>query len=306
MSELDLNSSELLIEGEDLSALLIPAEGALLARLNWHGRSILASTPWAHSVVAQDEPAPDEDSWVKGWRGGWQLCAPTAGAPAPNSPVIAFHGEASQAKWVLENRKSNEATFAWQSHPSKIDIRRTWRVGPGAMVSVSNILHNSSTESIEVILAEHLILGGDLLSEVAAGESVEIILPQTTQLAALDYSGAPNGSPVPWSDAQKEWGKLTSSTPARFAAVTLPHPMQIIVQGGDWEAVISWHGLSHALIWQEICQSQESPWNGSVIALGIEPTSTPHGLGSNLGGGITVEPEEKIAWGATLALGLRE
>jgi hypothetical protein len=297
-----MRNAELLIKGEELSAIIIPDEGALLSKLIWRERSVLACTPWSDSVVPQDLLATDENSWVKQWRGGWQLCAPTTGLPALNTAETAFHGAASQSKWILENQKSNEAKFSWQSSTGKIFISRRWVIGPGASISVFNILHNRASENSEVFLAEHLILGGDLLGELKTGESVVLIVPESSQLGLLDYAGYPSDIKLPWAEAKEDWGILNSDTPARVSALIDPNPMQVIVQGKDWKANISWQGLRHALLWQEILQSQESPWDGAVLAFGIEPTSTPHGFGSTLGGGITLNPDEKIEWGVTLSL----
>ncbi|MGV3732092.1 MAG: hypothetical protein ACO1N6_01660, partial [Microcella sp.] len=59
--------------------------------------------------------------------------------------------------------------------------------------------------------------------------------------------------------------------------------------------------LPHALLWEELAVSTDPPWNGQVRALGIEPTSTPHGAGTALDEGIVhLPPGGELTWSVAL------
>jgi hypothetical protein len=88
--------------------------------------------------------------------------------------------------------------------------------------------------------------------------------------------------------------------PAKVFALAHPQEKTISIEVGEWVARVEWEGLDHALIWQEFGTSTESPWNGEVFALGIEPTNVPHGLGANDSDGPFLSPGQTITWKTSL------
>jgi len=77
------------------------------------------------------------------------------------------------------------------------------------------------------------------------------------------------------------------------------------VRGPHVEAVVEWQGdaLPHALLWQEFAVSTEHPWNGQVVALGIEPTSTPHGAGTAFDSDLLrLAPGASLEWNVSLTV----
>lgn len=297
-------SSGLLIELGRSSAVVRPAEGGVLERFSWRGRDVLARTPWADDIAPSIEPAQDERSWVERWRGGWQLCAPTAGQPSPGRAPF-FHGEASQSPWVVLEHDRRSVTLRWQSRDGELSIHRRWRLIDEDVIEVDSRLENRTSGPRSVIIAEHLILGGHLLAPVLTGGSVSMTLPEAAEPVALEYDGLPSRS-APDADWRTRWTVMNRRGPARVIGLLRPHPLRIEVRGGDCSATISWEGLQHALIWQEPAVSPDEPWSSSVLALGIEPTTTPHGAGLDGGGALLVPAGSTVRWSARLTMSATE
>ncbi|MFM9877505.1 MAG: hypothetical protein ACKVOG_06615, partial [Rhodoglobus sp.] len=156
-----------------------------------------------------------------------------------------------------------------------------------------------------VVVAEHLILGGELLAPVVDGSAdLWLTPPAAVRLAPLSYLGRPDGDPRAWpGQALDRWSRVGSNTPARVAAVMDVEPGVIRIDGPHVSAAVSWVGLSHALLWEELAQSAEPPWNRSVIALGVEPTSAAHGLGTALPEGtISLAAGDSLTWSVELSV----
>jgi hypothetical protein len=82
-------------------------------------------------------------------------------------------------------------------------------------------------------------------------------------------------------------------------------PQRIGARGDHVEVLVEWQGsaLPHALLWEELGVSTEHPWNGQVTALGIEPTSTPHGAGTALDVALVhLPPGGELAWSVALSV----
>ncbi|MCY7412151.1 MAG: hypothetical protein LH471_03820 [Salinibacterium sp.] len=308
--------SSLRLQRGAVDALVWPAEGGVLTNLRVDGRSVLAVTPWAIGVVPHQAPAVTEAQWVERWRGGWQLCFPSAGLTDEKSPwPQSFHGVASQAAWSVLSADEHHVCLQWNDRFS-LTATRTWRLTDTG-VRVDTIAQNDSQETRSIVIAEHLVLGGDLLAPVFVGSAVlvesavldgtavlEIVPPDGTVIAMLDYSGHPLDEPVPWPGRIDErWSVVDRDTPARVAALVEVEPRSIVIRGSHAEATVSWHGLPHALLWEELARSTEAPWNAEVVALGVEPTSAPHGLGTAIPGGtITLMPGHTLSWGVELSI----
>lgn len=287
---------------DGISATVFPDEGGVLVDLVVDGRSVLAATPWAPRIMPSPGPAHEEATWVARWRGGWQLCFPTAGHPNPSAdPVESFHGDASQAPWREESRTADTMTLAWDDR-ELLSAERTWRLSADGAV-VATRVRNAGGATRVVIIAEHLILGGDVLDA-----PLELDVPAGTELRPLDYSGGPAGPPAPWpGDSAGRWASIDRATPPRVTGLAGVRPQRIGARGPHVDVVVEWRGaaLPHALLWTELGASTEHPWNGQVLALGIEPTSTPHGAGTTLdldlvrlppGGSLEWEVRLRVRW----------
>jgi len=302
-----VNAASLRLRRGAVDAWVLPSEGGVLTSLLISGRSVLAVTPWAHEVTLRELPAMTEAEWVERWRGGWQLCFPSAGLADENSPwPRGFHGVASQAPWRVLSADDAHVSLEWRDKYS-LTATRTWRL-MDAGVAVETVVRNDSQSNRPVVIAEHLVLGGDLLEPlIADGAQLEIVLPTGTDIARLDYSGHPLGEPAPWpGQIDERWRVVDRDTPARVAALVEVEPASVVIRGTHAEVTVSWHGLPHALLWEELARSTEAPWNGEVVALGIEPTSAAHGMGTAIPSGtITLVPGQSHSWGVELLVDWR-
>lgn len=284
----------------DVTATVLPDEGGVLVGAHVQGRPVLAATPWASAVVPSAHPAASEDEWVSRWRGGWQLCFPTAGHPDPASPLPqGFHGAASQAPWVEAARATESVTLDWADEHG-LWAHRVWRATPHGIAVATRVGNRGGTERV-LVIAEHLILGGDILAE-----PLTVDVPAATELRPLDYAGLPTGAPRAWpGEPSDQWMLIDRTTPARVVGLEGVEPRRVAVRGAHAEAVVSWQGsaLPHALLWEELGVSTEHPWNGQVVALGIEPTSTPHGAGTALDDSLVrLAPGGELTWSVSLTV----
>lgn len=288
---------------DQLSAEILPEEGAVMSQLSVNGTPIVAKTPWADEVTASAHPAKDEPTWVSRWRGGWQLCAPITGQPVASDAQPAFHGAASQANWTVSEVSSSEATLEWTDDLLGLAIRRTWSLLSAGRVKVSTKLKNLSPESRLFGIAEHLILGGDLLQPlIEQGARAKLDYSSGATLHELDYAGAPTGRVLQGTEIGPQFKVLDRLQQARVFALAGLQPQRISLAVGPWQLHIDWEGLPHALIWQEFATSLDHPWNGEVLALGIEPTTTPHGVGAAAPGNPFLAGHAEFEWSTTLTI----
>lgn len=284
-------------------ALVLPDHGGVAAELTVDGASVLAQTPWASEVLAGGRAAPDEATWVGRWKGGWQLCFPNAGAPDPGArPAQSFHGVASQDRWSVGDTDDTQVELHWADEAG-LSIRRRWSVSERTLAAVTTT-SNGGEATRRIGISEHLILGGEVLAPVVyAGETLQIDASGT--LVELDYAGTPTGGRVAWPG--EDWARVDRRTPARVAALRHPSPGIVTVTGPTLRATVSWKGLAHALLWEEMGASPDAPWNGAVHALGIEPTTTPHGAGTaDPDGAIDLLPGESMTWTTRLEIGFTD
>jgi hypothetical protein len=296
-----MNPSVILVAG-NLQAQIITEEGGVLSKLTAHGESFLTETPWSSKVTPAKFPAPDESAWVNNWRGGWQLCAPNTGLPQSDCLTPAFHGVASQARWDVIRSTDSSLDMRWTDERGEIEISRSWTLFDPEKVIVSSVVTNNSETTKAIGVAEHLILGSDFLSPIRTGSTAKLEFCPEAQIIELDYSGAPTGRQLSGADTKSDWTKLTRNQPARVFALANSKHKALSVELDNWIAEITWEGLEHALVWQEFGTSKDSPWNGEVFALGLEPTNIAHGLGANDETGPFIQPKDQLHWSTTLQL----
>lgn len=286
--------AEVRLAAGGMTALVLPDEGGVIVDARLGGRPFLAATPWASSVAASSEPAPDEATWVSRWRGGWQVCLPSAGQPDPSDPRQGFHGAASQAPWTVTEGSGSHVVLTWRDADG-LEAERAVLLRDG-LIEVRTSLRNAGPATRAVSVAEHLILGGDVLAgplELATNAGA---------VQPLDYDGLPAGSPVPW--PADRWDVVDAHTPARVAG--LVDARRVTATAPHVEVAVAWHGLPHALLWEELGASTGHPWNGGVQALGIEPSSVPHGAGTGHGDARPLDPGESLAWETELEVRFAE
>lgn len=287
-------SGSVILQRGAVRAVVLPGEGGVVADLVVDGASVLARTPWADDVIASVAPAADEDAWVRCWRGGWQPCFPTAGQPDPAAhPRQGFHGAASQAPWEVAWSQADALSLHWRDDAG-LSATRRWSLTDDGLELSATATNEGRDRALCV--AEHLILGSQLLAPVDDGTVLRLDAAGT--LALLDYSGYPTGETARWPAG--DWDRVARTTPARVAALKDAPGAGVALIGPHLTATVEWHGLAHALIWEELRRTDAPPWNGSVQALGIEPTSTPHGAGTARDTGLVLRTGETIGWSVRL------
>lgn len=285
------------------------AEGGVVDALWIDGRSVLARTPWSDAVVPAAMPAASEAEWVARWRGGWQLCFPSTGQTDEGAALPqGFHGVASQAPWTLVDVGDTHVGLRWQD-AAGLQAERTWRLTDDGLEASTSAINGGDADR-RIAVAEHLILGGDVLAPLSAGATLTLDVPAGSAVGPLDLTGRPVGPPTPWpGDPAAGWETIKRTTPARVAALVgreadAVDPRQVTVHGPHVRVTVAWWGLAHALVWEELVASPEPPWGRAVMALGIEPTSTPHGVGTAAQEGIVrIRPGGRMAWRTALAVG---
>ncbi|PZF79538.1 hypothetical protein [Jiangella anatolica] len=289
------------LTADRVRATVHPDDGGALRDLTVAGRAVLASTPWT-TVGKEEGPARTEQDWVARWHGGWQPCFPNAGpATAGVDPPQGFHGNASQAPWTLLSSGDDTAELAW-ADAAGLGSRRRWTLRPGG-AELSASATNDGDQARPIVLAEHLILGSDLLTTLLDGPAT-LELPAGAVVEELAYDGTPTGRRDHWPGDR---AAVDASIPARVFAVR-----DVTVAAVTCPAAtvrLSWRGAAvpHLLVWQEFARSAEPPWNGETYAFGLEPTSTAHGAGLGAGhGAVVLAPGESMEWSVSLEVEWRD
>jgi len=291
----------ILTSGES-RAEIMPTEGGVAVNF-WHrGISVLAKTPWSESVVESHTAATDENSWVRQWRGGWQVCAPNTGSSISTDGTRAFHGAASQSEWEVVSSDEMSLKLRWQDSAGALELRREWSIDENGGLSAETSATNFSHEAKFVGFAEHLILGTQFLEPIGEGSIASLDMCPKSSIVELDYSGAPTGKVFEANSERSEFSKLSARQQAKVFALVNLERKSITIQVEDWIAKVDWEGLEHALVWQEFGTSKDDPWNGEVFALGIEPTNVAHGLGANALDGPFLPAGQTISWRTSLTV----
>lgn len=231
----------------------------VLAALDWD-----TPLPASHGVGYGDRT----QDWLSEYRGGWQLLAPSAGAPSVVDGVDhPFHGEVSRARWTVEASTPESVTARVATH-GPISVRRTIALDlKQARITATTVLSNHTLVAGHAILVEHIAFQGSEESRVTAPvRSIWQHDPNSPESAS-----APD--PISWGDSElarpRPLGghRLVSLTGNSEGWMSLQHsPGQIVRVEWDPEQ------LPHVWHWQER-GSSGFPWYGRADISAIEPAS---------------------------------
>lgn len=266
----------------ELTVTVDPAHGAEVRRLvvEQTGADILGHPPFVPGEPVGGDL--DEETWTKGYRGGWQIAAPNAGnACTVDRDHHGFHGRASVDPWDLIAFDEQRAVMRWRGHG--LELTRTLTVD-GASVC-AELTWTALGEPAPLIAVEHIAFGAQLLDpgctiviDAAAHELSESEGPQS----------APDRAPR-WPELLRTDGTIehlsppSSSRPrAVFAALTdvregratLANSATGLAVELRWDAA----ALANVWLWEEI-RTTGGPWRQDGVLLGFEPASVPHSLG---------------------------
>lgn len=287
--------TDLVLSHDRLVVRVIPERGAVISSITIDGVEVLAQMPWTAGPLPV---LPDEPAWVRAWAGGWNVLLPNAGQPSEGTPTHqGFHGSASVSPWTVERHTQHDVLMTWTE--AGLSCRRRVRL-EDQEVRATSTLTNEAEIDWPVVVTEHAILGSAVLAHPA-----HITADETALLAPLAYDGRPTGEPaVHWPG--DGWDVVDTTSPARVAALSALGDRGIRVASRDLMVDITWStaSLPYAWIWQEVGVSAESPWNGEVFALGIEPSTCPHGAGVDAavadGTAVILNPGTSLTWWTAL------
>jgi hypothetical protein len=273
----------LILRSSDVLVRLDPLRGAEILDLVdlRSGRQLLGRLPYG--TDAERAAAPDEDSWLAGYRGGWQVAVPNAGSGATVGGVThSFHGNASYEPWEVHEDGADRALLRWSGKGLRV-TREVRVAGPAVHVAMTI---EAERERTPYIVLEHLSFGHEVIDPAATVE-----LPSARAVESSDDGPlfAPDDAPR-WPEARMLDGSIArvdrmalAEQAARFIAVhDLPEGVAVIRP--EREGVIglrlAWdvEALGHAWIWHETRASGRA-FRGLTEILGIEPASVPHSLG---------------------------
>jgi len=282
------------LTSNDLSISVLPENGGAITHGVFQGRNFLAQTP--HPSI-EPKFLGSENDWVASWNGGWQPLLPNAGGEYLDGKYPqGFHGNASQAPWNVSEKSARSLSLEWSDE--NLHSQRLIKINENA-ITLTGSLVNKDSEPRPFIVTEHLILGSDFLKTAVTLEPVG-----SAQFRELAYDGSANGSEfAQWESFQESnWSAVTSQTPARMGVFS--NISSIRVSNEEFEIEISWDAknLPYLWIWEEMKYTQEHPWNGEYLALGIEPSNASDGVG--LGGSSvkTLAVDEEFNWSVELKI----
>ena len=285
----------------ELEIVIVPSSGGAITEASFKGEQFMARPP---RQAIEPVPLGGEADWVRAWNGGWQPLLPNAGTEYLDGKFPqGFHGNASQAKWRVEDVTSNEVLLSWNDE--ELQSYRSITLSSD-QIMVSGRLVNLSIEPRLFSLTEHLIFGDSLLTS-----DVKLQINSQAQFMELGYDGTTNGAHFePWLEiARSDWSSVNRSTPARLGLLKDVGPTGVTVIGENLEVRVTWdtENLPYLWVWEEMGSTQSEPWGGEYFCLGIEPSTAAHGAG--LGESLKTErvnilpPRERFHWWVALTVG---
>ncbi|MBI3428769.1 MAG: hypothetical protein HY050_01650, partial [Actinobacteria bacterium] len=143
----------------DLEVIILPESGGAISEASFRGFQFMARPP---RQAIKPIPLGNEADWVRAWNGGWQPLLPNAGTEYMHGKYPqGFHGNASQAKWKVEDATATEVLLAW--HDEELQSYRSINLSSDQIV-VSGRLVNLSKEPRHFSLTEHVVFGDSLLT----------------------------------------------------------------------------------------------------------------------------------------------
>lgn len=279
---------------------MLPECGGAVVEANFREMQFMFRPP---TKAIAPKSLGNEADWVRAWHGGWQPLLPNAGTEyLVGKFPQGFHGNASQAPWKIERVTDSLVDLSWTGE--LLNCNRQIRVAKSE-VFITGTIENLDNVDREIIITEHLIFGDEIFSK-----DVEIQVDQNAHFAdfGLDTTGE-HAKKVVWGDESiSNWKSVTAMTPSRFGVFSNigVSGVKLISTNIDFQLTWDQGAFPYAWIWEEMKTSKEEPWNGEYLALGIEPSTCPHGagLGNKKSSHVikTLGPNEVFTWWVKLKI----
>ena len=252
------------------------------------GREVLFHPHWE---VEPSDRGRDDQSWVRGWRGGWTLLYPNAGpACIHQGRRHPYHGDAALSEWEVVDSASDGLNLRYVDVDGAI-VERDHRIRRDSLTIVTTIA-NPTSQPVEFMAVEHLILASALVWEGAP-----VDLPAGPR-RILDAESAPG-----------DWSRIPGPGTQRFGTVLDCGPRRAAASGRNGVRVsVSWTGdhLTSLWYWLENGWNPESPWDRRTRCLGLEPATSANSDGlaeaSKRGMATTLGPGSSMRHSTTLTV----
>jgi galactose mutarotase-like enzyme len=265
------------------SAVLVridPAHGAeVLDLIDLRtGRQLLGRMPWSPALPRTGEL--DGDTWLKSYRGGWQLMVPNAGLPSKHNGVEhGFHGSAGIDVWKVTKSSDTSATLVWQGHG--IEVTRTYTVNSDALAVDTTI--TGLRDGASYVGLEHLTLGTELLQpavKVQFAGGVAWALP-TGNSAEQKTANFPEARLADGSTQRIDRFSLDKQASGLFCVGKLTEGKVTVRNEERGDGIeMTWDNnlFPYCWVWQET-RDLGGIWRNQAEVLGIEPSTVPHHCG---------------------------
>jgi hypothetical protein len=281
-------SGDLRLESESLRVTVRSRVGGTITAIEHKqlGVSVLGTVPWEPlDTPLESGAAPDEQTWLTRYTGGWPLLFPNGGDACTVDGVFhGFHGEASISAWKAE---MNCNAIRLDRHFTTVPVRMTRTISvDDDVVRVREISTAEGDSPVVVMWGHHPTFGSDLLAtdfEITTG----------ARSITIDEGYDPPDNPLR-PGATGAWPFVEGKS----GIVDLRQPLNILPDGrmaslaylndfeSPWIAIrrlddaiavaLSWDTsvLPSAWIWLEVGGTSDAPWCGRTRLIGLEPNST--------------------------------
>jgi hypothetical protein len=271
------------LRSEQLLAIVDPRHGAEILDLYdvERARHILGHP--AYSPIDPVSGDLDEETWIRSYRGGWQLIAPNTGnACTVDDEWHGFQGSSSTQAWRPLEISLSAATFSWSGHGLAFE-RHVELIDDRVEVGV---IVRAFDRPAPLALVEHVGFGISMLDpevelDLPGGRTFEFSEEVGPQLPPADAGDWPVARMLDGSERRCD--RWTTSSPdfVLISVADLPEGRAILRNAKRELGVeLSWDTalLPHLWIWHEE-RLTEGLWRGATEMMALEPASTPHSLG---------------------------
>ena len=276
------------IESDRLRVTVDPAVGGAITAIEHLGlgRSVLGKVPW--TPVRSPAPpyaAPDEQSWLPHYTGGWPILFPNGGDACEFEGVFhGFHGEASLAPWeVTKAGATLRLSRRFAAVPVEMDREL---VVEGDVLSIRERLVMRGVRPVKAMWGHHATFGSDLLAgpfEVQAAPCRALIDDRYDPPANPLRPGAEGRWPrLPGKDGAYDLSRPEGKVAAQVYLLDFAQPWLAIRRLDVSLAVaLSWDATVFpcAWLWYELGATDDPPWFGKGRLIGLEPNSSWPGNG---------------------------
>ena len=276
-------SNLLVLRSDRLLAVIDAGHGAEILELldAERGRAVLG-----HPGFSPIDAVPgdlDEETWIRSYRGGWQMIAPNAGnACTVDGDRHGFQGSSSTEGWRVVEAGPSAATFAWSGHGLAF-VRHVEVVEDRveAAVKVEALLERTPTVIVEHVGFGVALLDPEVSLELGTGRTFEFSEQTGPPLPPEDACQWPVARMLDGSERRCDRWSADSLDFCLISVADLSEGRAVlrnIERGVGVELTWDLDLLPHLWIWHEE-RATASLFRQATEMLALEPASVPHSLG---------------------------